>query len=212
MAQFENYGHWTEYDRNLTPDDPIILAIRDNPALPEHIKLMSIETLLSRAGQTKWMKNEEGLDWYEFQKTLPEAMPGDVYASVMNGHLMSVEDHWNKVMPLNMTFVRIFTDAPAESLRGCPFDLETGEIGEYPQQAEPLSALAFKELFTQEERLTMRRKAKEDELVEDWLDLLNASQNVQKSDPRTMEGLQYMVHLGLLTPARLQEILDAMPL
>ena len=67
--------------------------------------------------------------------------------------------------------------------------------------------LQFKEEFTQAERVKMRRFAKQDELAEDFLDLLNASTAVDPSDERVLAGLQYFVAKGVLAQNRVTEII-----
>jgi hypothetical protein len=67
--------------------------------------------------------------------------------------------------------------------------------------------LEFMELFTLEERIALREFSKADALAEDWLDLLKASQEVRLDDPRTLDGLNYMVLKGVLSQARADEVL-----
>jgi hypothetical protein len=69
------------------------------------------------------------------------------------------------------------------------------------------SPLEFMEKFTTEERIALRTFAKSDVLAEDWLDLLKAANEVRMDDPRTRAGLDYMVLKGVLSQARVDEIL-----
>lgn len=69
------------------------------------------------------------------------------------------------------------------------------------------TALEFMERFTAEERINIRRAAKENELLEDWLDLLRASQFVDVTDPRTVAGMEAMVAAGLISEQRCGEVL-----
>jgi hypothetical protein len=68
--------------------------------------------------------------------------------------------------------------------------------------------LQFMEEFTTEERIALRTFAKSDVLAEDWLDLLKAANEVRMDDPRTRAGLDYMVSKGVLSQARIEEILS----
>lgn len=67
--------------------------------------------------------------------------------------------------------------------------------------------LEFKNLFTPEERIVTRDSP--DPLVQDILDMFNIAEYIDTSDPRTIQGLQYLVYKGLLTAERAQEILNA---
>ena len=113
----DNYGYWERYDRVLPEDHPLAHA----------------EKQLGR--NVIWMRNAQGVDWYDFQKTLPTVEDdNDVYASVRQDpidgkfYIASCEPHWDRIMPLNMWFVRLPSNMPYEELRGCEIDMETGDI------------------------------------------------------------------------------------
>jgi hypothetical protein len=91
-------------------------------------------------------------------------------------------------------------------------DMTAEEIAAIPQPETPkpvrvISALAFMERLTQQERIAIRHAAKANVELEDWLDLLRAAQVVDLDDPRTVEGLAAMVKAGLLTATRRDAIL-----
>jgi hypothetical protein len=73
----------------------------------------------------------------------------------------------------------------------------------------PKPPLEFKELFTLPERKAMRAAARENEDLEDFLDLLNAAGEVHIDDPRVVAGLNAFVSAGILTAARRGEIADS---
>lgn len=72
---------------------------------------------------------------------------------------------------------------------------------------KPISSLDFMERFTQAERSAIRRASRQNDALEDWLDLLRAAQTVDITDPRTIAGVQAMVSAGLLTQSRADEVL-----
>lgn len=91
-------------------------------------------------------------------------------------------------------------------------DLTLEEIATFPQPGPPepdrvVTALVFLNRFTPDERFAIRQAARQNEGLEDWLDMLRASQEVDLDDPRTQAGLNAMVNAGLLTPARRDEVL-----
>jgi hypothetical protein len=59
------------------------------------------------------------------------------------------------------------------------------------------------------ERKAMRAAARENEDLEDFLDLLNAAGEVHIDDPRVVAGLNAFVSAGILTAARRGEIADS---
>lgn len=67
--------------------------------------------------------------------------------------------------------------------------------------------LAFLERFTQQERIAVRRAARADDALEDWLDMLRAAQEVDLDDRRTQAGMQALVDARLLTARRRDEVL-----
>lgn len=68
----------------------------------------------------------------------------------------------------------------------------------------PWTKFEYLERFTAPERVAIRRRAKTDPIVEDFLELMNASGGIYPSLARP--GLQYLAQLGDLTPARAVEI------
>lgn len=78
-----------------------------------------------------------------------------------------------------------------------------------PERKRPKPPLEFKELFTLDERKAMRSAARENEDLEDFLDLLNAAGEVHIDDPRVVAGLDAFVGAGILTAQRRGEIADS---
>lgn len=93
-------------------------------------------------------------------------------------------------------------------------DMTPEEIAAIPQPVPPppirvVPALAFLERLTADERIMIRRAARANEGLGDWLDMLRAAQEVDLDDPRTISGMNAMVNAGLLSPKRRDEVLDA---
>jgi hypothetical protein len=68
-----------------------------------------------------------------------------------------------------------------------------------------ISQVAFLKRFTLSERLDIR--ASVNPIVQDFIQLLNATPVIYYSDPDLDGGLTYLVSLGLLTSERKEEIL-----
>lgn len=69
------------------------------------------------------------------------------------------------------------------------------------------TAYQFLLLFTAEERAAFRNAAKTDELVADFMSLAQAAQEIITDDLLTVQGMGYLVYIGLLTENRKDEIL-----
>lgn len=70
------------------------------------------------------------------------------------------------------------------------------------------TAYEFLQRFTAAERATMRSLAQTDENVADFLQLLQAAQEVVSDDPMTVAGMDYAVSVGIVTAERKTEILS----
>ena len=70
------------------------------------------------------------------------------------------------------------------------------------------TAYQFLQRFTAAERATMRSLAQTDENVADFLQLLQAAQEVVSDDPMTVAGMDYAVSVGIVTAERKTEILS----
>jgi hypothetical protein len=124
---------------------------------------------------------------------------------VTNVILMDDVSQWNNpelVVPLETNeFVNI----------GCIYD-ENAE----PRFAAPAvaafqqrwTAYQFLQRFTAAERATMRSLAQTDENVADFLQLLQAAQEVVSDDPMTVAGMDYAISVGIVTAERKTEILS----
>ena len=73
--------------------------------------------------------------------------------------------------------------------------------------ATPLTKLAFMNRFTMEELAAIYTAAKTEVMVEVFLDKLKLAEHVDVTDPQTRAGLQALAASGLLTEARVQEVL-----
>ncbi len=76
--------------------------------------------------------------------------------------------------------------------------------------AEPprvITKLAFMNRFTMEELAAIYTAAKTEVMVEVFLDKLKIAEEVNLDDPQTIVGLQALAASGLLTEARVQEVL-----
>ena len=74
--------------------------------------------------------------------------------------------------------------------------------------ATPLTKLAFMNRFTMEELAAIYTAAKTEVMVELFLDKLKLAEHVDVTDPQTTAGLQALAASGLLTEARVQEVLQ----
>jgi len=82
------------------------------------------------------------------------------------------------------------------------------EVQSQPPVAHPISKLAFMERFTDEELAAIYTAAKQSVQIEVWVDKLKLAEYVDVTDPQTIAGLQALAASGLLTEARVQEILQ----
>lgn len=70
-----------------------------------------------------------------------------------------------------------------------------------------VSRVAFLQRFTAEERVAIRTAAQSSPAIEDYLELLNASQEVDVTHAVTVAGVQQLEAAGLLAAGRAAEIL-----
>lgn len=70
-----------------------------------------------------------------------------------------------------------------------------------------LTKLAFLNRFTPEERIAIRAAAEQSPAIHDYLEMLDAAQDVELTDPRTIGGVQALEASGLLAEGRGAEIL-----
>lgn len=66
----------------------------------------------------------------------------------------------------------------------------------------------FLERFNMEERLSIRAAAKVDPIIDDFMAMLDISQEVQLNNPLVLQGLQYLVLVGKLESGRINQILS----
>ena len=92
------------------------------------------------------------------------------------------------------------------------YDPETGVITPPSPPAPPAAAriltkVAYLKRFTQAERMAIRGAAKESPQVEDYVELLNLSEEVDLDDPETVLGVNTLEAAGLIGAGRAAEIL-----
>ena len=76
-----------------------------------------------------------------------------------------------------------------------------------PSSPRVLTKLQFLNRFTNEELAAVYTAAKTNVLSEVFLDKLKLAQEISLDDPQTVGGLQSLVAAGLLSEARVQEVL-----
>lgn len=69
------------------------------------------------------------------------------------------------------------------------------------------TAFEFLQRFTASERAAIRTGSMSDPALADFLMMSQAAQEIVSDDPMTGAGMDYLVSLGILTPARRAEIL-----
>jgi len=70
------------------------------------------------------------------------------------------------------------------------------------------SAMEFLLRFTAEERAALRAQAAIDPVTADFLQLVQAAQQVENDHPLTIQGMGYLVTLGIITQERSNEVLE----
>ena len=76
-----------------------------------------------------------------------------------------------------------------------------------PSSPRVLTKLQFLNRFTNEELAAVYTAAKTNVLIEVFLDKLKLAQEINLDDPQTVGGLQALAEAGLLSEARVQEVL-----
>lgn len=69
------------------------------------------------------------------------------------------------------------------------------------------TVLSFLKKFTTEERIAIRTAAKDSVILEDFMYLLNAAQNINYTDPALIAGMDMLAQVGLLTTERVTAIM-----
>ena len=70
------------------------------------------------------------------------------------------------------------------------------------------TAYEFLNRFTYSERAAYRQAAKTDDLIADFMSLAQAAHEIISDDPMTVQGMDYLVSVGILTQQRRDEILS----
>ena len=105
----------------------------------------------------------------------------------------------------------IVTTEPAAGVRWVKAgaDAAVGKIWNgWGFNAPKWTSYEFLKRFTWQERSAIRIAGFDDDAVADFLTLCTAAQEVVADDPVTQAGMDYLVSLNLLTPARRAEILS----
>ncbi len=94
------------------------------------------------------------------------------------------------------------------SLLGKRYNSQTGEF-EYvaPPPVRDLPKVDYLKRFTQAERIAIRNAGKTDDLVNDYIELMNAAVTVHLDDPDTVAGVNALESAGALATGRAAEIL-----
>lgn len=77
-----------------------------------------------------------------------------------------------------------------------------------PNLPKRYTAYQFLLRFTSAERIAYRNAALTDPIVADFMNLAQAAQEILTNDPTTIQGMNYLVSVGLLTQQRRDEILS----
>jgi len=79
--------------------------------------------------------------------------------------------------------------------------------GEAPPPRTSWTPRDFLGRFTRQERINIRAAARQEPLMEDYLDMLRTARRVYADDIDTLSGMDQLVQAGLITEARRAEIL-----
>lgn len=84
------------------------------------------------------------------------------------------------------------------------------DVNDLPQEVSVKcwDSLTFIRKFTQEERIVVRTRRATDMVVDDIMYLLENSTTICANDPDVVNGLNYLVSIGVLTTARAFAILE----
>lgn len=80
-------------------------------------------------------------------------------------------------------------------------------IQPYIEQIHSWTAYEFLLRFTAEERAAIRESAKMDANTADFMQLAQAAQEIISNDPITLQGMNYIVSIGIISENRKNEIL-----
>jgi hypothetical protein len=97
-----------------------------------------------------------------------------------------------------------FIACPASVGIGWSYD---GSSFSPPPPVQTWTAFEFLQRFTAAERAAIRTGSMSDPALADFLMMSQAAQEIVSNDPMTAAGMDYLVSLGILTPARRAEIL-----
>ena len=94
---------------------------------------------------------------------------------------------------------------------GIGWEYKINEIPRFinPQSQQVYSWTAYEFLlrFTAEERAAIRESAKIDANTADFMQLAQAAQEIISNDPITLQGMNYIVSIGIISENRKNEIL-----
>lgn len=94
-----------------------------------------------------------------------------------------------------------------------PYGLaDTGFFPVPPPEPEPetpsrwIHKAIFKRRFTPEERIAIRAATPDNPVLADFMDIVDSTNEINLDDPDLVQGLAYLVSLGLLAPDRPTQI------
>lgn len=141
-------------------------------------------------------ENDEFLEWREFD-VLPAHKPG-------------------RVRPQIATEIPAHNEVTHKAVEGAPIVEDDGVRQVWTivektaeERRRTWTTLEFMLLFTPEERAAVRAVAASDLMAADFLQLLQAAQEVVSDNPLVAQGMGYLAMLGALSPERMTEILNS---
>lgn len=124
------------------------------------------------------------------------------YTIIKNGQLIALTTvapyDWN----LSDVSISKFEGVPYPDLNTMTWD-ET--IDNFVKNGNVYTKLAFLNRFTSQERVAIRSST--DPVVIDFMELMNAASEIDRTNSDTIAGINYLASIGLLTAQRAQEIL-----
>lgn len=132
---------------------------------------------------------------------------------VVDGVATDVPPSWDDLdaLPAGVIEVSDVVDRPGvATLIGYSYDVNARTFTAPPARLSSVSRLQFEQLFTQSERIAIRkRRATADttaDVIDDFYDLLDKAGEVDLGDATVAAGLGFLVAQGLLTQARADAI------
>lgn len=121
----------------------------------------------------------------------------------LNGKLVGVNYNYNEATQLGIPGISII-EMPGEipNLNKVVWDEENQE---FKITSKIITKLEFISKFTTEERLAAYNSS--DPIIKDAFNMLQLATDIDLEDSRTIQLVQYLTYVGILTPQRAMEIL-----